>query len=163
MSCIPKILSLKGDKEFIVDGEIAIEGGGNYKGYDFLITFVSYGHRCGYVAVPSNHAICNKKYEHRYPDLNVHGGITYFDKSRFEELIDSPVCDDKWIGFDAGHYYDLQDIEQSEKYFGEIEWVKFRKNNPMPIDEKIAKHRSYKYMVKNCKNLIDQLIERSIC
>lgn len=64
MSCIPKILELKGTKEFLPIPSLnqqdkytttVIEGGGNYKGYDYLITFRDMGFRCGYVALEPNH------------------------------------------------------------------------------------------------------------
>lgn len=57
MSCITEILKVKGDKDFIVSGEIAIEGGGTYKDYEYIITFTSSGHRCGYVAIPESHSL----------------------------------------------------------------------------------------------------------
>lgn len=157
MSCITKILEAKGDKEFIVSGEIAIEGGGTYRGHEYLITFVNYGHRCGYVAVSPDHPICTIKHEYSYPELEVHGGVTYFGESRFEDLLGGHKCEDRWIGFDAGHCYDIQDIETSEKYFGETEWTKYRKQNPFNVYDD-ADHRSFAYMEQQCKNMIDQLL-----
>jgi hypothetical protein len=160
MSCISKILEVKGNKDILVNGEIAIEGGGVYKDYEYLITFTSHGHRCGYVAIPSSHPL-HKFYneESNYPDLHVHGGVTFFDEPRFEELTNGHKCTDKWIGFDAAHYNDREDIEKSEEYFGETKFIKFKKNNS-DITFCNGEHRSYSYMENECKRLIEQLIEQ---
>jgi hypothetical protein len=161
MSCITKILETKGDKEILKSGEIAIEGGGNYNGYEYIITFVAHGHRCGYVAIPESHPLHSfHKEDYNYPELEVHGGITFFDEPRFDEFTNGHKCTDKWLGFDAGHCYDLEDMERAEKYFGETKWVKYRKENPMPRYDDDCEHRTYEYMESECKNLIDQLIER---
>lgn len=159
MSCITEILKVKGDKEFIVCGKIAIEGGGIYKGYEYLITFVKHGHRCGYVAISNDHPlfkIRNSVYD--FPDLEVHGGVTYFDNSRFEDLTGGHKCIDKWIGFDACHYNDTEDIEAIEKYFGKTELSEYRKKNPKSKYDPDAEYRSFDYMKTQCELLIDQLI-----
>ncbi len=54
---------------------------------------------CGYVTIPSGHPLHGRSYtEDGYPNLEVHGGITY---SGFNE-------DKHWeIGFDCGHWQDL--------------------------------------------------------
>lgn len=161
MSCISKLLEIKGKKEILICGEIAIEGGGIYKDYEYLITFVGHGHRCGYVAISSNHPMYKfHNPEYNYPDLYVHGGVTFFDEPRFLELTGGHQCTDKWLGFDAAHCDDSECIETSEKYFGETKWVKYRKENPSPIFlNDMAIHRTYDYMENECKKLIDQLIE----
>lgn len=126
MSCIPKILELKGDKEFLPipskknSGEmvgVVIEDGGHYKGYDFLVTFNDMGFRCGYVALPPDHVANSIKEE--YPsDYDVHGGITFFDENHFSEsFFGDDACKDKWLGFDCGHAGDFNDLEQAKKYF----------------------------------------------
>lgn len=70
MSCISKLLEMKGDKEFLpIDDHAVVEGGGHYKGYEFLITFVETGYRCGYVAIPPGIKYDSDK-------LYVHGRIT---------------------------------------------------------------------------------------
>jgi hypothetical protein len=160
MSCITEILRVKGDKEFIVDGKIAIEGGGIYKEYEYLITFTSHGHRCGYVAISADHPTYSDKNE--YPDFDVHGGITFFEDARFEKLTGGHKCTDKWLGFDAGHSCDISDYETAAKYFGETEFNKFMKNEDKKFGDwkdENSRNRSYSYMENECKNLIDQLIE----
>lgn len=160
MSCISKILEEKGNKDFIVSGQIAIEGGGVYRDYEYLITFVSHGHRCGYVAISENHPLHSFKHsKYDFPDLEVHGGVTFFDEPRFEEFMGGHKCTDKWIGFDAAHCDDLSNMETVEKYFGEIECVKYRKINIETSFEDESEHRTYSYMEDQCKLLIDQLIE----
>ena len=119
MSCISKILEVKGDKPFIINkhNTIAIEGGGKFKGYEYIITFTEFGHRCGYVAIPESHPIHSSKED--YPDYEVHGGVTFFEKARFDEFTGGHKCLDKWIGFDAMHGGDIPCMKTSDKYFGE--------------------------------------------
>ena len=77
MSCITQLLEMKGDQPFLkADDSVVIEGGGVYKGYEYLIVFVSYGHRCGYVALKEaeTERFLKEKAEERYyyPDLECH-------------------------------------------------------------------------------------------
>jgi hypothetical protein len=179
VSCIPKILELKGDKEFlpIIDPEnkreradhgLTVEGGGEYKGYHYLITFTGCAHRCGYVALPPDHPLSDEDLEltsNSPPEpyeLLVHGGITFHGKGThlLERLFpNQPLCEDVWLGFDAAHYQDGKDWEKHAKYYGE-DCMKALSSCFEPIREfsRNEKVRTYKYMEKQCKNLIDQLI-----
>lgn len=155
MTCIAKLLELKGDKDFILspkNKDVAIEGGGSYKGYDYLITLNDFGIRCGYVAIPKTHGLYNS--DEDYPDYCVHGGVTFFGEPH---LIESD-CGDKWIGFDAAHAYDAHDLKKIEQYFGEQnESFRFM----MSRDYYTACNdpvRDFDYMETECRNLIDQLI-----
>lgn len=194
MSCIPKILELKGDKDFLTVPSIknlemmrgiVIEGGGNYKDYDFLITFNDMGFRCGYVALPPEH-IANDCQED-YPEYDVHGGVTFFDENHFSEaFFGEDACKDKWIGFDCGHAQDFNDLELAKVYFKDNElilrgiWLSQRikqkiendmeRDYPGYIDRKNSPDyewrdelRTKEYVIGQCKSLIDQLIERSVC
>jgi hypothetical protein len=150
---------MKGDKDFLVlDGkkEIAIEGGGNYRGFDYLITMNDMAFRCGYVAITSK----NKAYEttEDYPYFEVHGGVTFFQEPH---LIKSD-CGDKWIGFDAGHGYDIHDVEKALLYFGDdnenLKYIKERDWPNLFLREPAAQIRNFEYMENECKSLIDQII-----
>lgn len=167
MSCISEILKIKGDKEFLsVFEKMVIEDGGVYKGYEYLITFVDMmAHRCGYVAIPCDNKLHSKDFLDLENDtgLSVHGGITFNDYGThiIEKLIDTkPLCNDKWIGFDAMHFGDCPDIECYKKYFGVIP------NEIMRIEEAsktlnaaVCTIKNKEYMIEQCKNLIDQIIE----
>jgi len=83
MSCIPKILELKGDKDHLhtmdhsklpADCGNVIEGGGEYKGYHYLITFTGTAHRCGYVGIEEGHPLYGK-------DLMQNSAPDYFQTS----------------------------------------------------------------------------------
>jgi hypothetical protein len=161
MSCITQILNLKGEKEFWNIGKIVIEDGGIYKDYEFLITFVNSGFRCGYVAIPENHKLYNLEEHEAYGlDIDVHGGITFFDRHEtiLERTIGNISCSDKWLGFDAGHYNDDFDEICLIKYFG--------KHNPLTKLYSDNYRKAYKmelkdkhFMINECKKLIDQIIE----
>lgn len=195
MSCIPKILELKGDKNVLPvpslkrEGYmrgIVIEDGGNYKGYDYLITVNDMGFRCGYVALPSDHPI-NSFHEEKYnyPDLDVHGGITFFNFNHLSEVFfGEDSCNDKWIGFDCGHGGDYFDLSQARIYFNDDPEILRRIDSMLDIKDKVGKemeqqfsghalqsssfadqwreiHRTKEYVINECKNLIDQLIEKA--
>jgi hypothetical protein len=161
MSCIQEILKKKGDKDFLVVAGLGlgIEGGGHYKGYDFLITFTERGHRCGYVAISSDHPLYNKK-DTDDIGLEMHGGCTFFGKhSLVKRLLGQHTCEDKWIGFDAAHCDDLQDIKSAEKYFGsDNEYIHFLKTKGFIMEFRgLSKIKTKKYMENECKYIIDQL------
>lgn len=138
---------------------MAIEGGGKYKNYEWLVILNDMAFRCGYVAVPKSHLIYNS--ENYYPYYEVHGSVTFFDKPH---LIESE-CEDKWIGFDAGHSGDKKDIECAKKYFGEdnqsIKFIEDNNWNEMFCHDRCS-IKTFSYMESQCKNLIDQLSSDNI-
>ncbi len=156
MSCITKILEVKGDKKFLKHNSGAgIEGGGTYKGYEYLISFTNMGHRCGYVAVPNGIA-------GDYDDITCHGGVTFEDIDHsFKDILDTP-CADLWIGFDAAHAGDLADLDKALEYFenepGIIEYKRITEESFNKLYQLGERHRNYEYMEKECHNIIEQLI-----
>jgi hypothetical protein len=172
MSCITEILQKKGDHEFLpveLPGHVAsvvIEGGGHYKGYEYLITFTDNGFRCGYVAISEDHPIhaCQKEYPH---NLSVHGGVTFFGESHLSDKILGHSCTDKWVGFDGGHAYDIRDLDKTMHYFPHLRPDRIRNimemNQIMRMSEGMRSDypcelRTYEYMEHECMDLIDQLI-----
>lgn len=168
MSCISEVLKIKGNKEFMPFPEstgLVIEGGGEHKGYEYLITFTEMGHRCGYVAINPDHP-CYKKdlVSNGDFDVSVHGGVTFHrEEHAIKKMLKHP-CSDEWIGFDAAHYNDRACIRTAEKYFGsENTFIKHAKTSDFYMKPDffgdIVIHRTFEYMEQECKNLIDQLIE----
>lgn len=156
MSCISEILKLKGDKEYLnINDCVVVEDGGIYKNYQYLITFMHMGHRCGYVGINKENKFYNLSHYDDLPDLDVHGGVTFFDTSDciIDENLIKNSCGDKWIGFDAGHYMDKLDKFLAIKLFSSPNY--YLLNNVVIYGE----IRSKEYMIQECKNLIDQLVE----
>ena len=163
MSCITEILKLKGDKEVFIPvtkGEpwIAVEGGGTYKGHEYLIVLNKIGHRCGYVAMLPEHPFNNFS---RFDDIDIecHGGVTFLDSDHgLKKLLPIP-CTDKWIGFDCGDDLDLSDEEAFKKYFGQ-EIHDSRKSffKDCGIEMFV---RTFDYVEQECYSIIDQLIEKA--
>ena len=159
MSCITKLLEMKGDKPFmLISADVVIEGGGTYKDHEYMIVFTESGYRCGYVAVKDESKLTVSE-DWGYPDIRCHGGVTFYSSEHFSKDLLSVPCNDKWIGFDAAHAWDKQCMETSEKYFGETDSIKSRKENPWPQFYEHVWHRSYEYMEKECHDIIDQLLE----
>lgn len=180
MSCITEILKIKGDKEFLPVGKrgeeprIIIEGGGLYKGYEYLITFTCLGHRCGYVAVPPEHPVNgqvktvvntitgDEQLDYDSSGIDCHGGVTFLSReSGIKELL-KIACTDLWIGFDCAHCYDGKDLDLVEKYYGsESQQLKFYREFPQYRRdlESFEKVRSFRYVEKECKKIINQLKE----
>jgi hypothetical protein len=153
---------MKGEKEYLpIHEQVVIEGGGTYKGYEYLIVFTQHGHRCGYVAIPDGLRVNSD-------DINCHGGVTFEDESHSaKDLLPTP-CNDLWIGFDAAHWGDIACRKTSRKYFGHIE----KAAKQISVLEEICKeitemeladpqfsHKTYQYMENECHNIIDQLME----
>ena len=160
MTCITKLLELKGDKEFLpINDHIIIEGGGNYKGYEYLIVFTERGHRCGYVAIPSG-----QKYN--IDEIHCHGGITFEDDDHSAKRLLPVRCNDTWIGFDAMHYLDTPCRELSKKYFGHNQSSLIKINLIEEICKEVDKleradsnssHKTFEFMENECKSIIEQL------
>lgn len=154
MSCIPRLLEMKGNQDVLyVDNSLVIEGGGNYRGYDYLITFNDIGFRCGYVALLPG-ADLSRFNAGDHDSLVVHGGITFTGQHSVIISLLSHPCADQWIGFDAGHCFDGHDVDRVEKLFPKMTEVQREIMKLMASGEKV---RSYEYMEEQCKYLIDQL------
>lgn len=119
MNSMSEILRLKGDLDFIlITDRVGVEGGGNYKSYDYLVTFSSFGYRCGYVSLPDGHEFEKKNVGDI--EIDCHGGVTFNSNDHIAKdlvLIPDP---NTWLGFDCMHYGDGQDMESSKKYFDQV-------------------------------------------
>lgn len=174
MSCITEILKLKGDKKVLIpEGEwIAVESGGTYKGYEYIIVLNKNAFRCGYVAIPESHPYSNTPlekrgfngkewdhYDYNTLDIECHGGLTFMSpKHDLKDLL--PIaCNDMWIGFDCGHLWDACDIDAFIEYFGrEAAQEKMEYFDAMDAAPG-ATCRSYTYAKKECESIIDQIIQ----
>lgn len=162
MSCITKLLELKGDKPCLpINGDCVIEGGGIYKYYEYLITFTSNGTRCGYVALkPEEVAIFEeekKEDAYYYPDIECHGGATFYANDHGAKDLLPVFCTDTWIGFDAHHFRDGADLLLAEKFFPDHRFIEYKKANPESYDYRFS-HRTYDFMVNQCELIIEQLL-----
>lgn len=165
MTCIQKLLEMKGDTEFLpINSRAALERGGNYKGYDWCVTLTESGTRCGYVAIDRDNKLYGKSYS-EYDDLIFcHGGVTFHDspnKILDKEMVGESICGDEWIGFDSAHAYDGRDTELAMKALPDSEKAKeihnFYKNNNDVFTDSVL--RSADYMEENCKAIIDKIIK----
>jgi hypothetical protein len=121
-----------------------------YNGYICQIRRNPYfGNLCGYVGVlPEDTNFYMKTYndiEDKYgEDINVHGGLTF---SNFWDNKDDP----RWyIGFDCAHAGDM--CPGSYQKYPNIYINKFR-------TLEYENYRDMTYVTKECKNLVDQIIE----
>ena len=178
MSCITEILKLKGDKGvFVPEGATtAIEGGGTYRGYEYLIILNSNGHRCGYVAIPPEHKYSQtpeerrtmpdgtgyNQYDYHSLDIECHGGLTFMSPwHHLKGLLDTP-CNDMWIGFDCGHYDDLCDTKAFVKYFGEDQYIEKQGFfNVMNLYSEGKTVKNFDYVESECLSIIEQLIQNT--
>jgi hypothetical protein len=150
---------MKGEREVLpIHRGAVIEGGGTYKGYEYIITFIGHGHRCGYVAV-SDGDWSNDD------DIDCHGGITFSSKKHGAKDLLPVACDDLWIGFDAAHAWDLPCYNTAIKYFSdepdELDRINSLAECRMGLGvDYNASHKTYGFMEAECKSIIDQLIER---
>jgi len=173
MSCITEILKLKGDKKALVpDGNwIAVEGGGQYKGYEYLIVLNTLGHRCGYVAIPDEHPYSKtpledrefngrewKHYDYNTLEIECHGGLTFMSPTHGLKDLLPIACNDMWIGFDCGHSWDKSDIEATREYYGEEHVKKHQTFFDATSFDPTEHIKSYAYAESECKSIIEQLM-----
>ena len=65
-----------------------------------LVMRTTLGALCGYVGLPNEHPLYAVHYlEESFPDVNVHGGVTFSDRMTDRENL-------WWVGFDCSHYGD---------------------------------------------------------
>ena len=156
MSCITELLKLKGDKKFlkITDNGhpcTVIEGGGTYKGYEYLITLNISGYRCGYVAIPSDHKINNSYYYNDTDDINYSELDIQCHGHHLKELL-THECKDLWLGFDCMHSNDRCDEKAFLKYHNTTI------NGDIYLDDSTIKN--FQYVEKQCHSIIHQLINQ---
>lgn len=175
MSCITEIIKRKADKPYLITPGFAIEDGGVYKNYEYLITFTAMGHRCGYVAIPETSKLYNKDImlwdgdlDDRMPNFDVHGSVTFWDHAThiINETIGDHHCTDKWIGFDAAHWDDRADYSRVKEV-----WPSSQMYEEACAVERIRSHqkslpygtiKTCQYMKSECLSLIDQVIVHEV-
>lgn len=161
---IKKVLELKGDKEFLpIYDQCVCEGGGEYKGYYYMILFIKMW-RCGYVELPPFHPWTNTIEDDDYSiDIhNIHGGVTYVGSLPGVKtcLNIDPACGEKLIGFDVNHSDDGMDFESVEKYG--LLGVRETYSSFFDMSREGEEIKDYQYCVKECKEIINQLIDVKI-
>lgn len=128
-----------------------------YRGLKYVSKFQSLGFRCGYVVIPDD--ILDRVKADAEPDyecipIDAHGGITFFGVI----FINKDELDCEWvIGFDCGHYGDLQDRESWKEYFPE-EYARIEKhlNHPHRREETV---KTQEFIREECHKMIDQIID----
>lgn len=130
----------KVEKEFEVDG------------FKCVIVGQNWGHRCGYIEIPSNHKYYGVGYDEI--DIDIHGGWTYANVSSTYP-IESPT-NTYWIGFDCNHYCDAKDIELV-KSFGDTRTTKYILENNHTYEDAIV--RTMKYVENELRNAVKKLKE----
>jgi hypothetical protein len=131
-----------------------------YKKYQCSVVQTSLGHRCGYIAVPTDTKIpMEGDGSFTYVDLNVHGGVTLDEHIKLrmgtrKEYVGIVVGDDmRIIGFDCGHCYDAPDVETAIRRGMDIDYI-----HKMPVNIE-ATVRTQKYCEAECRNMVDQIIQ----
>lgn len=117
-----------------------------YKGIFYKVVLQRFGHRCGYVEIPEDLNISEQDFSFD-SDLEVHGGITYAQLEYGTKV----------IGFDCAHYMDSADVESTMETFTDLNDTELMLLNYTFGDGKV---RSLEYVEEQCKNLIDQLLEK---
>ena len=132
-----------------------------HNGLPCIVLFTTSGHRCGYVGVPSTHPLSNIDYN---DDLcldtesvrlsllfNVHGGITYSDKSKTYPIAQyEPIW---WFGFDCAHCGDDKDFETFKNYYPLKDYIRLREIYNWCSGEVKTKE----YVEEECKSLAKQI------
>lgn len=127
-----------------------------YRRLKYISKFQRLGFRCSYVVIPDD--ILDRVKADAEPDyecipIDAHGGITFFGTID----INRDGLDREWVvGFDCGHYGDIQDKEYWKKYFPE-EYAKFEKYFDSLL-EKFGTVKTQEFVREECHKMIDQII-----
>lgn len=129
----------------------------HYKGYTCVVVLHRFGHRCGYVGVPKGHAAYGMHYDDL--DVSVHGGLTYSNDSDEPYPIDTDK-DLWWFGFDCAHCFDGRDYQAVYRHIPLCrDEIKHLQECDLQYPDDSLTVRTTRYVVKQCKQLVKQLIE----
>jgi len=146
-------------KDMTNDKNYYIEKIFSYKGYSCVVILHGFGHRCGYVGVPKGHATYGLHYD-ELDDISVHGGLTY-SKGSSEAY---PIYTEKemwWFGFDCAHCFDGKDYQAVYRHIPACrEQIKRLQEVDLKYFDDSLEVRTTRYVVKECKQLVNQLIEK---
>lgn len=85
-----------------------VENDFDYQGYRCIVTGVSTGYRCGFIAIPKGHPLFEMDHD-RLNQIEVYGGWTYSDRTaNYPVVADAATW---WIGFDCGHSGESRDFQ----------------------------------------------------
>lgn len=104
-------------------------------------------HLCGYVELPKEHKLYGEtdKFDNKFLNLDVHGGVTYANKKKFYVTIKAMCFTiDFVVGFDCGHWTDYVPYS--------LPWGM----NKIIGDET---YKDIEYVTNECKKLAKQLKE----
>lgn len=111
------------------------------------------GALCGYVHIPDYHKIYNFNCygDDNFPEFDIHGGITFFEKN-------DNMCA---IGFDCAHTWDIvpynqKILEESRQRMKErMPWLyENEENSPF---YKLSCYKNINFVIQECRRLVDQL------
>ncbi len=127
-----------------------IENDFSYLGLRCVVTGVSAGHRCGFIAIPEGHPLCDADRD-RLQQIDIYGGWTFSEKStNYPVMTVSPTW---WLGFDCGHSGESCDYQLMEE-LGEAKLVSsMRKGMGFAVDSV----KSVDFVINELKNAVKQI------
>lgn len=126
-----------------------------YKNYRCLIIAQDSGFRCGYIKIPKNNILYNKKYQNI--DINIHGGLTYssFNYKGYPIKTKNKTY---WIGFDCHHADDLYDLNLINSN-SELYDIAKNLNDIMTTFNSSATLKDKNYIENELKLAVNQIIK----
>jgi len=123
-----------------------------YKGVRCVVLGLKMGHRCGYVAIPTD----SEKYSEDYNsiDIECHGGLTYgCVDNKYPVETKTPTA---WIGFDCAHCWDKRDIDLMRELGADDKYIDMM---TQMFEDPYAEVRTAEYCEEECKRIVDQILE----
>lgn len=146
-----------------------LETTGLHAGFRYAVIIVPWGHRCGYVLLPTNHPWHGKHYDQIDSSVQIHGGLTFSGEVEGDPWPEPGY----WIGFDCAHCFDAPDPDEMDREYLKMHG-KMQKFERMLIDSldldpcttkdildsrSARKIRNKVYVESQCKQLAAQCHE----
>lgn len=133
-----------------MDRRYLVENDFSYLGFRCVVTGVSAGYRCGFIAIPKGHSLFEVNCEH-LNQIDVYGGWTYCDlRPDYPVPTDAPTW---WIGFDCGHSGESRDFQLMDE-LGESKKVSTMRKG-LGFDDSSVK--SVSFVIRELKSAVQRI------
>ena len=147
-----------------------IEDRDTYKGYEYVVTFTSMGHRCAYIILPKPIEFKNENIIEELSDkfnyrnnvnnsLDIPGGLTYLNYHYLD--LQDEFKPEFAIGWDYIQCWNKPNYDKDIEYFPELKEIILQLQEITEIIYSDDKHyTTLQEAIEDCMEVIDQIVDR---